>query len=106
LFIGARDDILQEPDKICMLGKVQQKLECRPVPNSEYMQLKRQEIKKAAQPVRKVLKIDHVVNVYKPVSNHKINVSNNVHRIAVVCFLNYIFIVATARNRSQKFKNI
>ena len=39
------------------------------------MLLKQEEIKKAAQPVRQVVQLDRVVNSYKPVANHKVNVS-------------------------------
>lgn len=60
--------------KICMEGKIQQKLECRPHADTKYMMLKQEEIKKAAQPVRQVMRLQGVVNSYKPVSNHKNNI--------------------------------
>ena len=39
----------RDPMKICMEGKIQQKLECRPHADVKYMMLKQDEIKKAAQ---------------------------------------------------------
>lgn len=60
-----------------MLGKVHQKLECRPVYDTNYMKLKMTAIHKASQPVRQVQQLDRVVQSYKPVSDHKNNVSRN-----------------------------
>jgi len=76
-FSGTRDEVVQEQDKISVLGKVHQKLECRPVPNNQYMQLKKEEIRKASQPIRHVKQLDRVVVNYKPVSDHKNNVRLN-----------------------------
>lgn len=65
----------QSPDKTSMEGRVTSKAECRPVANDlKYMQLKRQTISLASQPVRCTKQIGHVVNVYKPVSDHKNNI--------------------------------
>jgi len=65
----------QGGDKVAIEGHVTQKAECRPVANDmRYMQLKRQAISKSSQPVRCTKQIGHVVNVYKPVSDHKNNI--------------------------------
>ena len=64
-----------EPMKISVEGKIQQKLECRPHADNNYMMLKKDEIKKAAQPVRQVKQLSQVVMSYKPVANHQHNVS-------------------------------
>jgi len=72
--MGTQDDMIQEADKISILGKVHQRLECRPVPNKEYMTLKMDEIRKASIPVRSVKQLDRAVQNYKPVSDHKNNI--------------------------------
>jgi transcription initiation factor TFIIF subunit beta len=57
------------------LGKIQQRLECRPlVSDLSYIHLKRDEIKRATQPVRSVKQLTGVVNNYKPVADHKHNI--------------------------------
>jgi transcription initiation factor TFIIF subunit beta len=80
---GTRDELVQEQDKLSVLGTVHQKLECRPVPNSQYMLLKKEEIRKASQPGRQVQQLDRVVQNYKPVADHK----NNVWLCHVICIL-------------------
>ncbi|CAG7784799.1 unnamed protein product [Allacma fusca] len=60
--------------KISVEGKIQQKLECRPHADNKYMMLKQEEIKKAAQPERQVVRLSGVVNSYKPIANHKHNI--------------------------------
>ncbi|ODN05413.1 General transcription factor IIF subunit 2 [Orchesella cincta] len=67
---GAQDE---DPEKLSVLGKVHQKLECRPVYDTNYMQLKKTAIHKASQPTRQVKQLDRVVQSYKPVSDHKNN---------------------------------
>lgn len=64
-----------DTEKVSVLGKVHQKLECRPVYDAHYMQLKKTAIHKASQPIRQVQQLDRVVQSYKPVSDHKSNVS-------------------------------
>lgn len=96
------DSAVPETEKLCLEGRVQQKLECRPYGNAVfltsyyhtvwvynvlssppstadkgYMQLKLQSFRKAAQPTRLVQQLDRVVPMYKPVSNHKHNVSSS-----------------------------
>ncbi|OXA46469.1 general transcription factor IIF subunit 2 [Folsomia candida] len=71
---GISDALVQEPDKVSILGKVHQKLECRPPSDVGYMLMKKEEIRKASQPVRSVQQLDRVVNNYKPVADHKNNI--------------------------------
>jgi len=63
----------EDPEKVSLLGKVHQKLECRPVYDDNYMKLKMTAIHKASQPIRQVQQLDRVVQAYKPVSDHKNN---------------------------------
>ena len=58
-----------------MEGKVVQRAECRPVEGGDYMKLKRDSFMKAAQPVRVAQQLDKVVQNYRPVANHTMNVS-------------------------------
>lgn len=60
--------------KVYLEGHVVQKGECRPLGDDHYMQLKRQTILKASQPVRQVKQLDRIVQNYKPVANHAFNV--------------------------------
>lgn len=65
----------QSTERIIMEGRVTQKAECRPVANDmKYMQLKKHTISQQSQPIRTTKQIGHVVNVYKPVSDHKNNI--------------------------------
>lgn len=59
--------------KVYLEGHVVQKGECRPLGDDRYMQLKRQTILKASQPVRQVKQLDRIVQNYKPVADHKHN---------------------------------
>ncbi|XP_034232025.1 general transcription factor IIF subunit 2-like [Thrips palmi] len=69
------DAVVPETEKLCLEGKIQQKLECRPfMADQGYMRLKAETFRKAAQPVRKVQQLDRVVQNYKPVANHKHNI--------------------------------
>lgn len=69
------DAVVPETEKLCLEGKIQQKLECRPFTADQgYMRLKAETFRKAAQPVRKVQQLDRVVQNYKPVANHKHNI--------------------------------
>ncbi|OXA49757.1 General transcription factor IIF subunit 2 [Folsomia candida] len=70
-----KDDLFpSEPDKVRILGKVSEKLECRPYADSSYMAMKMEEIKRASKPARSVQQLDRVVNNYKPVADHKNNI--------------------------------
>lgn len=65
----------QSANKLTLEGRVIQKAECRPVDNdANYLQLKKRCIMQASKPVRYVKQLDHVVNSYKPVSDHKNNI--------------------------------
>ncbi|KAE8742095.1 hypothetical protein FOCC_FOCC012369 [Frankliniella occidentalis] len=68
------DAVVPETEKLCLEGRIQQKLECRPHADKGYMQLKLESFRKAAQPTRLVMQLDRVVQNYKPVSNHKYNI--------------------------------
>lgn len=61
-------------DKIYMDGRIVQKLECRPVADEAYLSLKREAIRRAAEPARTIVKLDRIVQNYKPVSDHKHNI--------------------------------
>jgi transcription initiation factor TFIIF subunit beta len=62
-------------EKVRMEGEVQQRLECRPIADKSYIQLKAVGMKKVAEPVRKLIKLDEVVQNFKPVIDHQHNVS-------------------------------
>ncbi|KAK3913232.1 General transcription factor IIF subunit 2 [Frankliniella fusca] len=68
------DSVVPDSEKLCLEGKIQQKLECRPYADKGYMRLKAETFRKAAQPVRKVQQLDRIVQNYKPVANHKHNI--------------------------------
>ncbi|XP_050422659.1 general transcription factor IIF subunit 2 [Adelges cooleyi] len=71
------DAIVQETDKLSIEGKISQKLECRPIGDQVYMDLKKTAIKKAHIPTRQVQKLDKVVQNFKPISDHKHNIEYN-----------------------------
>ncbi|CAH0386332.1 unnamed protein product [Bemisia tabaci] len=68
------DAIVPETEKLVLEGRISQKLECRPYADTTYMKLKVESIRKAMEPTRKVMRLDRVVQNYKPVSNHKNNI--------------------------------
>lgn len=68
------DDPAQVNDEIYMDGRVVQKLECRPIANAAYLSLKREAVRRAAEPARKVVTLDRIVQNFKPVSDHKHNI--------------------------------
>lgn len=68
------DDIVPESEKLCLEGKIVQKLECRPYADNCYMKLKLESIRKASQPTRQMKKLDGIVQNFKPVSDHKHNI--------------------------------
>lgn len=95
--------MVPETEKLYMEGRIVQKLECRPagesikmmktfllslvkfyykqskllsfLADSCYMKLKKESIKKASVPVRQIQQLERVVQNFKPVSDHKHNVS-------------------------------
>jgi len=72
---GDKDHVPAIQDKIQMEGKVVQRAECTPMQSKSYMNIKREAIIKAGEPVRKVMKLDkHVTSVFKPKSNHLVNI--------------------------------
>lgn len=62
-----------------MEGRIVQKLETRPLADSAYMKMKIERIKKTLEPTKKVKALDKVVQSFKPVADHKHNVSNIYH---------------------------
>lgn len=58
-----------------MEGRIVQKLECRPYADNTYYKLKSESIRKASMPQRQVQQLDRIVQNFKPVSDHKHNVS-------------------------------
>lgn len=63
-------------DKIAIEGKVIQRAECRPVADSNYLRLKKQQMTTSNKPEREVKLISTVVNPYKPVSDHVGNIAH------------------------------
>ncbi|XP_014224333.1 general transcription factor IIF subunit 2-like [Trichogramma pretiosum] len=59
---------------LCLEGKIVTKMECHPNGDDKYMQLKMETIREAAIPARKAIQLEHFVQTYKPVSNHKHNI--------------------------------
>lgn len=59
-----------------MEGTIVEKLECRPYADRAYMNMKAKAMVIAAQPKRKVEQLDSVVTTFKPISDHKHNVSS------------------------------
>jgi transcription initiation factor TFIIF subunit beta len=74
VFSFENDDVT-DTEKVRMEGKIQQRLECRPYADKSYIKLKVEEMKKVSQPVRQVIQLERAVQNYKPVSDHKHNVS-------------------------------
>ncbi|XP_073971889.1 transcription factor TFIIFbeta [Rhodnius prolixus] len=68
------DAIVPESEKLCLEGKIVQKLECRPYADNCYMKLKLESIRKASVPSRQLKQLDKVVTNFKPVSDHKHNI--------------------------------
>lgn len=58
-----------------MEGTIVEKLECRPYADQTYMTMKAKSITIASQPKLQVKKLDSVVTSFKPISDHKHNVS-------------------------------
>lgn len=66
---------IEGSDKLQMEGTIVEKLECRPYADRAYMNMKAKAMVIAAQPKRKVEQLDSVVTTFKPISDHKHNVS-------------------------------
>lgn len=69
------DSVVPETEKLYMEGRIVQKLECRPYADPTYYKLKSESIRKASMPQRQVQQLDRIVQSFKPVSDHKHNVS-------------------------------
>ncbi|KAL4220343.1 General transcription factor IIF subunit 2 [Mactra antiquata] len=61
-------------EKIAIEGKVIQRAECRPVVDSSYVNLKKEQRVVMNKPRREIKQIALPVNVYKPKSDHKANI--------------------------------
>lgn len=57
-----------------MEGRIVQKLETRPLADSQYMKMKIERIKRTCEPMKKVKALDKVVTSFKPISDHKHNI--------------------------------
>jgi len=65
-------------NKMSMEGKVVQRAECRPIQSKTYMDIKKEAISKAGEPIRRVMRLDkHVSTSYKPISNHASNIMHD-----------------------------
>lgn len=69
------DSVVPETEKLFMEGHIKEKLEYRPYADNLYMKLKLESIRKASMPTKQVKQLDKIVHNYKPVSDHKHNVS-------------------------------
>jgi transcription initiation factor TFIIF subunit beta len=76
LAAGSKEEVAPESEKLFMEGRIVQKLECRPIPDDVYMNMKLASIKKASIPARQVQSLDKIVQNFKPVSDHDFNVSS------------------------------
>lgn len=70
------DSVVPESEKLYMEGRIVQKLECRPYADPTYYKLKSESIRKASMPQRQVQQLERIVQTFKPVSDHKHNVSD------------------------------
>ncbi|XP_053685164.1 general transcription factor IIF subunit 2-like [Sabethes cyaneus] len=59
-----------------VVGRIFQKLECRPYDDDCYMKMKLESIRRAAQPVRQTKSLEKIVNNFKPISDHKHNIED------------------------------
>ncbi|KAK9883549.1 hypothetical protein WA026_001729 [Henosepilachna vigintioctopunctata] len=71
---GSYDSGVPEIEKLYMEGKITQKVECIPHADDRYMRLKMESIRKAAIPKRQTIQLDTIVQMFKPVSDHKNNI--------------------------------
>lgn len=100
--------ILVDPeraDKLYMEGKIVEKLECTPYADSLYMSMKAKSIKMASQPKRRVEQLDKVVTNYKPISDHKHNVSFLYKSFKILNFYKIYFRLSTKRTRKMLERN-
>ena len=59
-------DATPPTDKISMEGRVVQRAECRPIQSKTYMDIKKEAIAKAGEPIRRVMRLDkHVSTSYR-----------------------------------------
>jgi len=73
---GDKEAVPPVADRIQIEGRVVQRAECGPINNKSYMNIKREAITKAGEPMRKVMKLDkNVTSSFKPVANHQMNIN-------------------------------
>lgn len=75
LLASNTDTVVPESEKLYMEGRIVQKLECKPYADPTYYKLKSESIRKALMPQRQVQQLKGIVQNFKPVSDHKHNVS-------------------------------
>ncbi|XP_037951437.1 general transcription factor IIF subunit 2 [Teleopsis dalmanni] len=71
---SSKEQLPSESEKLYMEGRIVQKLECRPIADDTYMNLKLESIRKASVPQRRVQSIDKIVQNFKPVRDHAHNI--------------------------------
>jgi len=77
LLPGDKEHVPAIPDKIQMEGRVVQRAECAPLQSQSYMNIKKEAIAKAGEPVRKVKQLEkHVTTSFKPVARHAHDILN------------------------------
>jgi transcription initiation factor TFIIF subunit beta len=67
---GDREHVPPIQDIVQMEGRVVQRAECTPLQSKSYMNIKKEAISKAGEPVRKVMQITEHVQAFKPVARH------------------------------------
>lgn len=70
------DEQRSDSQKLSLEGKIVQKLECQVNADKMYMDMKTESIRLACIPKQKVQSLEKAVNNFKPISDHKHNVSS------------------------------
>ena len=78
--------------KLFMEGRIVQKLECRPIADKMYMDMKSESIRIACVPKQKVQSLEKAVNNFKPISDHMHNVSlySNIMKLHLLTFSSFL----------------
>ena len=79
---GDPEALVPTPDRLALEGTVVQRGECRPIQDNLYMDIKKEALLKAIEPVRQTLQLDKAVVAYKPKSNHQSNIQFDLKRKA------------------------
>ena len=93
-----------------MEGRIVQKLECRPFADKMYMDMKSESIRKACVPKQQVQSLEKVVTNFKPISDHKHNVSSS-SNTSILSFINLFYIfnwirLSITTKRRMKARNL